>query len=250
MTSIDFGYTWPWTHGHLLIALVLSALLWLARKRLPLWAAVPAGALAAWAFAAFLVVQLVLGFNRPTPMLTVTFLAGGGKVLDVGCGSGRATIMVGLARPGTRFVALDNFSARYIRDNGEELLTRNLRAAGIADRVTILRADMRKMPLPDAEFDGVVSTYAIDHLNRAGIEQALGEVSRVLRPRGEFLLAVVHADAWMKFAFPPMLHHGGSPGFWTRSLAAAGFDLFEQGTTPGSVHYLCRKRQPPATDSP
>ena len=244
ISGFDFGYTWPWTYGHLILALVLAGVAGLAWKRLPVWVSGVIALGAMWAFAGFLVVQFVFGFNRLLSLPTANFLSEGkGKVLDVGSGSGRATIMVGLARPGIRLVALDNFSADYIRNNGEERLRQNLKVAGINERVDVLSADMRHIPVPNGEFDGVVSTYAIDHLDRQGIEQALGEVSRVLKPRGEFLLAIIHADGWLKFTYGPLLMHSRQVGadYWPERLKAAGLTLIEKGNSPGSTYYLCRK---------
>ena len=47
-----------------------------------------------------------------------------------------------------------------------------------------------------------MSVAAIDHLNREGVERALSEVARVLRPDGQFLLMVVNPDIWTKVALP------------------------------------------------
>src|SRR5574338_1352386 len=110
-SGFDFGYTWPWTYGHLILAVLLAVIGASAWKWRP-WAGGVIFALAGWLFAGFLTVQFVFGFNRLLEMPTQRFLtSGSGKVLDIGCGSGRATIMVGTARPGVALVALDNFSA-------------------------------------------------------------------------------------------------------------------------------------------
>ena len=244
VSGYDFGYAWPWTHGHLVAGVAFAVLAWWGRRRLPWWGTGVLATAAGWAFAGFLIVQLVFGFNAPMQMPTNRFLATGkGQVLDIGSGSGRTSIMVGLARPDVEITALDNFSAQYIRGNGEDLLRRNLRAAGIDGRVKTLRADMRQIPAPDGSFDGVVSSYAIDHLNREGIERSLGEVRRVMRPGGEFLLMVIKADGWLKFAYGPLLLHsrGVGPDFWKRKLEEAGLTVVEQGQTPGTAYYLCRK---------
>ena len=244
LSGYDFGYTWPWTHGHLVLACALAAAALLSRKWLWPWGSAVLFALAAWAIAGFLIVQLVFGFNRMLPMPTPRFLASGqGRVLDLGCGSGRATLMVGLARPAVQLSALDNFSAEYIRDNGEDLLRRNLRSGGIESRVQIVRADMRQIPASDGEFDGVVSTYAIDHLNREGSRRTLSEVSRVLKPGGEFLMMIIRADAWLKAAYGPLLIHQRrvGPGFWPGMLQDAGLRVIEEGVSPGSEYFLCRK---------
>ena len=244
ISSIDYGYTWPWTHGHLIVAGVLLLVAWVLRKRLKWLAAIMAG-LGVWALAGFFIVNYVLGYDAPTPLPVAAFMAGkSGEVLDIGCGSGRATIMVAQARPGVRVAALDNFSAQYIRDNGEDLLRRNLRAAGIAnERVRVLRADMRQIPARDGEFDGVVSSYAIDHLNRAGIRKTLAEVNRVLKPGGEFLLLIIHNDAWMNVAYLPMMvhAHGLDREFWPDELAKVGLQKVEHGFLPGTAYFYYRK---------
>ena len=96
-------------------------------------------------------------------------------LLDLGAGSGRSSIMVLLERPRTTLVALDNFSATYIKDHGPEKLKANLRAAGVDRRAEVVSADMRKLPFPDGSFDALVSTYALDHLPRKDIPGALAE---------------------------------------------------------------------------
>ena len=50
-------------------------------------------------------------------------------------------------------VALDDFSATYIRDHGPEKLKANLRAAGVDGRADVVSADMRQAAVPDASFD-------------------------------------------------------------------------------------------------
>jgi hypothetical protein len=40
----------------------------------------------------------------------------------------------------------------------------------VNQRATIATADMRKLAFEPAAFDGVVSAYAIDHLNRQGTD--------------------------------------------------------------------------------
>ena len=41
---------------------------------------------------------------------------------------------------------------------------------------------MRELPFGNAEFDAVVSSYAIDHLRRAERPKAIAEIARVLKP--------------------------------------------------------------------
>jgi SAM-dependent methyltransferase len=245
---IDIGYTWPWTHGHLVIAAIALAAGLLARRLHWHWLIVGVcGLVAAWAFAAFLVVQFVFRFNEVPALPTQAFLAEGtGRVLDMGAGSGRSSLMVLGARPKVTLVGLDNFSATYIRDEGPQKFLANVRAAGFEGRATVQAGDMRDMPFAAGSFDAIVSAYAIDHLDRKGATKALAEAARVLRPRGQFLLQVMYPDSWMRFAWWPMTLHGAGGDQmktrWTSALREADFEVLEQGTEPMSLYLLAVKR--------
>lgn len=249
-SSINFGYPWYLSYGHLVIAAVALSfwLLGYARK----WsrvAMVLIGAITLWSFAAFLVARFGLDVNGRLPLPTQTFLASGtGRVLDMGAGTGRSTLMVLEARPLTTVVALDLFAESYEHhfgtgQSGQERLLSNLKAAGLENRATIQTGDMRKLPFEAATFDAIVSTYAIDHLGRDGAVASLSEASRVLKPGGEFLMMVIAKDLWLKFAFGPMLLHSGTRGAaqWTKLLQDAGFQMVEQGARPATLYFLARK---------
>ena len=222
--QINFGYPWYLSYGHLAVTAVALSL-WLvgyARK----WSKVAMILIVAvtlWSIAAFLVARLALDVNGRLPLPTQRFLASGtGRVLDMGAGTGRSTLMVLEARPQTTVVALDLFAESYERhfgtgQSGQERLLSNLKAAGLEHRAAIQTGDMRKLPFEAATFDAVVSTYAIDHLNRDGVTASLSEASRVLKPGGNFLMMVITKDAWLKFTFGPLLLHSGtrSPARWT-----------------------------------
>ena len=244
----DFDYSWPWTYGHLIAALVCAGLASLAYWLHWTRTAVIAGVLAVWGLAGVYIMHTQLRFTRPVALPTERFLpSGSGRVLDAGAGSGRSTVMVLLSRPAAKVVALDRFTGYYgISDNTPDRLRANAKAAGAEDRVEVKVGDMREMPFDDASFDGVVSVAAIDHLNREGIERALAEVARVLRPDGQFLLMVVHPDIWTKVAFPFMHGHGyfGAQTFperWRSQLVAAGLSVVEEGTQPATMYFLTQK---------
>ena len=119
----------------------------------------------------------------------------------------------------------------------------NLKAAGVEKRAAVETADMRKLPFEAASFDAIVSSYAVDHLNRDGIKQALAEAARVVKPGGDFLLTLVANDGWAKLAFGPILSHGGTRGreWWSARLEEAGFQILETGTTPATLYLLARR---------
>ena len=243
--TYDFGYPWPITWAAAIPMVVFAGLAALAWSRgWRRWIAGVSAALAVWALGALMVIHAMLRLNLPIELATDRFLAsGGGEVVDVGAGSGRAGIGLLLARPGATLTAIDIYDGFWgISDNTPERFMANARIAGVADRARAQVGDARAMPLADAAYDGVISHYAIDHLRRDEIPVALSEVSRILKPGGEFLLAVVNVDWWVLLASPPIAHHPrADPERWRQLLAGAGFELLEEGTTPGSRHFLARK---------
>jgi ubiquinone/menaquinone biosynthesis C-methylase UbiE len=248
--SIDFGYPWWLSYGHLpiLIAAIAIGLLGYARK----WsrgAMLFVGALILWSGTALLIERFVINVNGRPSLPTQSFLASGvGRVLDMGAGTGRSSIMVLESRPQATLVALDLFGRSFDQHFGrsetpQDRLLANLKAAGVDQRATIATADMRKLPFEPAAFDAVVTAYAIDHLNRQGTDQSLAEAARVLKPGGELLLMIIANEKWAKFAFGPLLSHGGPRGaaWWTTHVQQAGFQIMEQGTRPLTFYLLARR---------
>jgi ubiquinone/menaquinone biosynthesis C-methylase UbiE len=141
--------------------------------------------------------------------------------------------------------AIDIYKGYFgIEGNTPERLMKNARIAGVADRAEARVGDARQLPIGDATYDGAISVAAIDHLPRAGIPKALTEVARVLKPEGEFLLTLVSVDAWIWLASPPMAHMpSANPSRWRTLLESAGFDIVEEGTQPGALYFLARKRR-------
>jgi SAM-dependent methyltransferase len=243
--TYDFGYMWQLTWGPAIplaafggLALAAYFLGW---KR---WITVASGALAAWCFMMLVFVHLVFRVNLPMDLPTEQFLSsGGGEVVDVGAGSGRFSTGLLLARPNARVTAIDIYDGFWgIDNNTPQRFMRNASIAGVASRAQALVGDARAIPLADAAYDGVISSYAIDHLRREEIPTALSEVKRILKPGGEFLLAVVHIDWWMMLVSPVLAHHpSADPQRWHRMLTDAGFDIRAQGTSPATLHFLAVK---------
>ncbi len=173
-SQINVGYPWYLSYGHLVVMAVALSL-WLfgyTRK----WRKISMaflGVVTVWLFAAFLVARFGFDVNGRLPLPTQRFLASGKeRVLDMGVGTGRSSLMVLEARPQTTVVALDLFGESFKQhfgpgQSGQERLLSNLKAAGLEHRATIQTGDMRKLPFEGATFDAVVSTYAIDHFEPA-----------------------------------------------------------------------------------
>ncbi len=96
-----------------------------------------------------------------------------GRLLEVGVGTGTN---LPLYPPEAKVVALD-FSAPMLR----RAIRRPTRAS-----LQAVQADIHRLPFRDGAFDGV--TGSLVFCSVADPEGALGEVYRVLRPRGRLLL--------------------------------------------------------------
>ncbi len=241
--SPALGYHWVWTWGHLIPALVFAAaaavLLLLG---VPWWGWLLPAILALWAAAGFLVMRLGVRMNSIPGLPAPAFLAdGSGRVLDVGCGSGRMAIAIARERPSVTITGLDNFSAGYIRGHSPENTGRNFRLAGLEGRATVQPGDMRSMPFEDASFTGAASSAAIDHLDSQGIAETLREVRRVLVPGGQFLLVVIVPNLWLTIAYGPLIWRMRRRQFWRDALAAAGLAVEAEGTARTSAWFLARR---------
>lgn len=245
--TYDFGYSWWITWGQVVPIVVFGSLaaagLWLRWKR---WLVVACSLVVIWGAAALVVIHALLRLNLPVPPVTDRFLpAGAGHVIDIGAGSGRATVGLLLAKPRLRVTGVDIYRDYFgLEDNTPERLMHNARIAAVADRAAAKVGDARQLPFSDGDFDGAISVAAIDHVPRRDIPQAIAEVARVLKPGGDFLLTIVNVDGWVWFASPPLAHHPrANPQQWRTMLQAAGFEIIEEGTRPGSLYFLARRRR-------
>ena len=250
IAHLNFGYPWWISYGHLpLVVGAVSILLLGYRRKWSKWPMLLLALLVLWSGAAFLVARFVLDINGRASLPTQNFLPSGvGRVLDIGAGTGRSSIMVLESRPRATLVALDLFADSFEQHFGrgespQQRLLANLKAAGVEQRATIQSGDMRELPFNPASFDAVVSAYAIDHLDRQGINLSLSEAARVVKPGGEFLLILVAKEPWLQFTFGPLLMHSGirGPAWWTTSLQDVGFQVLEVGTHPGTLYLLARR---------
>jgi ubiquinone/menaquinone biosynthesis C-methylase UbiE len=99
--------------------------------------------------------------------------------LDVGTGEGQvARLAAGDGVGARRVVGVDPTRA--------QLAVARRRGAG----VLYARAEAGALPFPTASFDAVVACLVFEHIE--GLDQAMGEVGRVLRPSGRFLLFANH----------------------------------------------------------
>ena len=115
------------------------------------------------------------------------------RVLDVGCGHGLLLIAAAKRLKTGKAVGLDFWSQTDQARNRPEAPVENARIEGVADRVEVLSADARELPLHDMTFDVVLSSLTLHNMSRREHrEKAIREIARVLMPGGRVGLFDIH----------------------------------------------------------
>lgn len=110
----------------------------------------------------------------------------GSVILDAGCGPGEHAIRA--AREGFRVAAID------LSETVLEEARRRAKAAKLEDRITFLQGDLTNLHCEDNSVAAIFCWGVLIHIPQ--IEQALGELVRVLQPGGRLALYVTNAAAW------------------------------------------------------
>ncbi|HEV7921073.1 MAG TPA: class I SAM-dependent methyltransferase [Thermoanaerobaculia bacterium] len=150
-----------------------------------IWPAVACGLMAVW----MLWHSTVGKVRGREALLDQLQWSGSEQVLDVGCGRGLFLIGAAKRLTGGSATGIDIWQSEDLSGNRPDATLENARLEGVADRVKVETADMRKLPFPDASFDTVVSSVAIHNLYAAADRaKAIAEIARVLKPGGQVLI--------------------------------------------------------------
>ena len=103
----------------------------------------------------------------------------GGRVLDVGTGTGDLALEIARSHPDASVVGLDYTGPMIARAPAKA------RREGLAERVSWTRADGHVLPFPDDCFDAVISAFVLR--NFADLARAYAEMARVTRPGGRVI---------------------------------------------------------------
>ena len=107
-------------------------------------------------------------------------LGPGGRILEIGCGTGALTERLATAAP-------PEVTVTGLDGDGRVLERARARLAGTG--VELVEAGVDRMPFDDAGFDRVVASLLLHHLDDARKAAALAEAHRVLAPAGSLHVA-------------------------------------------------------------
>ena len=161
-------------------------------------------------------------------------------ILDAGCGAGRTTLELAKVMKNGKIIAYDRFDADYIENGGQSLLERNLKIAGIRDKVEIKKGDITAIPDNDDTFDSAISSYMMDHLGKYKLD-GLKEINRVLKPGGKFLLIVFVPGVATFSVFNLFCFSLTSRKGWRQLFGQSNFSLIEEGVINTGIYFLIEK---------
>jgi len=144
---------------------------------------------------------------------------GAKRVLDLGCGAGRHSILLG--KTGFQVVALD------VSETALEILEGRLKSAFV-DNVTLVKHEMWELPFVDDYFDGIVCTNVLHHGRLVEIKQAVREVHRVMRKGSSAFIVALSTEDFRK----------GNGKMLERNTY-----VFTRGEEGGIIHHFFTRRE-------
>jgi SAM-dependent methyltransferase len=238
----DFGWSYGWMNLLWLAAIVfLVAAVWvyLLNSHL-IWLSIILFLFSLNIWAGNFILRASKSDDYMTLPYTDLFPNGSESILDAGCGAGRTTVALGRAMKMVSVTALDRFDSDYIENGGMTLLERNLKIAGISDRVKICRGDVTKLDFPSDSFDAAISSYMVDHLGKYKIV-ALREINRVIKPGSRFLL-IVFIPNYTTFSIMNVLSLAlTSRKGWRELFEQSNFIIKEEGLINSGAWFLIEK---------
>jgi SAM-dependent methyltransferase len=130
---------------------------------------------------------------------------GGGKILELACGSGRA--LLPLAREGYVLTGVDTSASML------EIARQRLQEEGLAARCTLVQQDMSTLQLGQKFRLAFIALGSFAHIIlRTQQQRALAAVRAHLSPGGTFIVDISNADArYLEALGGQMLHQGTWP---------------------------------------
>lgn len=167
----------------------------------------------------------LMGFNKVYEILIAQAeIAADYRVLEIGCGTGNLTTRVKHAHPSAEVIG---------SDPDPRALRRAQRKAGRLTGIRFERSYAQQLPYAEGEFDRVLSSMMLHHLDDETKPAAAAEIFRVLRPGGRLHLVDIGGEITSHDGLAARIirrsHHasGNLGDAIPRLLRTAGFDCTE-----------------------
>lgn len=110
-----------------------------------------------------------------------------GVLVDVGCGPGYLIANIAKSFPSLSIIGVD------ISGEMGQKATKNISRLGLDKKVSFRRGDIQELPFEDSSLDFLISTLSLHHWSEP--KQAIKEINRVLKPKGQFLIFDLRRDS-------------------------------------------------------
>jgi SAM-dependent methyltransferase len=136
----------------------------------------------------------------------------GSSILEAGCGSGRDSLYFSYLGHYCTAVDIENSPLEKLKrartDLGTDIFGKSLHLAAV-------RADIFKLPFPDASYDFVFNSGVVEHYDDPTRLQLLSEMARITRPGGYVAVVFPNKDHLLE-------------KYWSRLISAwTDFDSYE-----------------------
>lgn len=102
----------------------------------------------------------------------------GQRIIELGCGNARLARALLQRHAGSQLVGLEVDAVQHAKN-----------IANPQERLLFMAGSAEAIPFPDASFDGAMMLKSLHHVPLDGMDQALAEVARVLKPGGWFYVS-------------------------------------------------------------
>jgi len=130
--------------------------------------------------------SLILRLERKLAINELLKHSLGGILLDAGCGPGHLDMAVLKVRPELRIIGVDTSEVML------QIASRSFIGSRHWKRISFCKGNVQELPINNNSVEFVISTGSLHHWLEPG--KALGEIYRILKPGGRFLLFDLRRD--------------------------------------------------------
>ena len=108
------------------------------------------------------------------------------KILDIACGNGAGACLIASMIPSAEIFGID-LNAALVQKAENQFKIPNIHFS---------LGDARALNFPQNHFDSIVSFHTIEHFDKKDQQKFLGELFRILEPKGKLIIATPDRDVW------------------------------------------------------